>query len=85
MAVKVSDHNADSFVVFVWDDVYNDKIVIDYYRVKLETKTHYWKRMPMACGLIWPYVTYAFTLESGVRFPVSAVWKKQKCFLPIHV
>ena len=26
-----------------------------------------------------------FTLESGVRFPISAVWKKQKCFFPIHV
>ena len=23
--------------------------------------------------------------ESGVRFPVSAVWKKQNCFFPIHV
>ena len=23
--------------------------------------------------------------SSGVRFPVSAVWKKQKCFFPIHV
>ena len=26
-----------------------------------------------------------FTPESGVRFPVSAVWKKQNCFFPIHV
>ena len=23
--------------------------------------------------------------ESGVRFPASAVWKKQFCFFPIHV
>ena len=23
--------------------------------------------------------------HAGVRFPVSAVWKKQKCFFPIHV
>ena len=25
------------------------------------------------------------TPEFGVRFPDSAVWKKQKCFFPIHV
>ena len=29
--------------------------------------------------------TAAFTPEFGVRFPVSAVWKKQKCFFPIHM
>ena len=23
--------------------------------------------------------------EFGVRFPISAVWKNQKCFFPIHV
>ena len=29
--------------------------------------------------------TAAFHAEFGVRFPVSADWKKQKCFFPIHV
>ena len=24
-------------------------------------------------------------VSTGVRFPVSAVWKKQNCFFPIHV
>ena len=32
----------------------------------------------------WCYVM-PFTSEFGVRFPVSAVSKKQKCFFPIHV
>ena len=30
-------------------------------------------------------VPLPFTPEFGVRFPVSAVWKKQKCFFPIHI
>ena len=29
--------------------------------------------------------TAAFHASFQVRFPVSAVWKKQKCFFPIHV
>ena len=36
------------------------------------------------CTVAYP-VFIVFTPEFGVRFPVSAVWKKQKCFFPIHV
>ena len=49
-----------------------------------------WYRKPMS--ICWPYpiqlwwlAPLPFTPEFGVRFPVSAVWKKQKCFFPIHV
>ena len=37
----------------------------------------------MGGALGWWLAPLPFTLEFGVRFPVSAVWKKQKCmFLP---
>ena len=36
-------------------------------------------------ALGWWLAPLPFTPEFGVRFPVSAVWKKHKCFFPIHV
>ena len=36
-------------------------------------------------ALGWWLAPLLFMLELRVRFPVSAVWKKQTCFFPIHL
>ena len=43
-----------------------------------------WTHFPGSAPGPLTIVVSTSTLEFGVRFPVSAVWKKQKCFFPIH-